>query len=638
MEKVLTTKTAGIVNGYNEFVVQCFSQLRSREKECLELVDLADEMRRNWKKAAEDSEFAEERYRREVQEKEKLKEDYEHLREIYHDTKARVSSLLSSKDDLQKQLKEYEQRVKDMRMFIEKHLKDTAQFGPLMNMTKVEEQKAQSSRDLRSRSNNFELDGVDFDKTGEDEDIDEVHLRYNRTYQRRSKSVDPESRRTSAHNVTKRTRSRQIPEDIKEEDELSEHIPTPPKRARDSGSIDEEITTITKITTDIRGRNATRASVEVHRNKKRSVSESRALEQSVNPITPRSFRLGTSTTDLRSPLTAMGSSWTKGRPILECTHYFENAKLLTFTKNCFVCNKSLMMKNICRCKDCNIIIHNSCRDGAPMPCIPFSEKSKKNTPQKNKRVPRLVDLCPVSPPLVPAVLIRLVYAIEQRITYEGIYRVPGNKDHVESLLNTMTNTSVIPQLNKEHPEVLTSTLKKFLNILKEPIIPTSSYNEFIEASRGHTDDRLYEAIAELPYPNRDTLAFLIIHFQKVAKFQNENKMPIENLAKCIGITVMNGRRRDGNTLEHTSGYEEADRQRNAMERLLRLPEDYWLQYLDSRMLVVSSQVRSASRTPRFNTPRNADQSMLGPVSETPPLNFTPTLRNAKRRGINVNLY
>lgn len=125
----------------------------------------------------------------------------------------------------------------------------------------------------------------------------ESRVRYNRTYQRRSKSVDPDSRRSAQTGVTKRSRSRHVPEDIAEEEE--EHpadYPTPPKRSREMHIREDEITTVTTVTMDARGRTPTRASVEVHRGKKRSVSESRALDYQ-SPFTPGSFRV-LSTTDL----------------------------------------------------------------------------------------------------------------------------------------------------------------------------------------------------------------------------------------------------------------------------------------------------------------------------------------------------
>ncbi|CAD5225860.1 unnamed protein product [Bursaphelenchus xylophilus] len=623
---LLTADSADVACNYSDFVLQCFTQLRGREQECLDLVELCDQLRRKWKHSSEHCVLAEEKAHRLEQEKEELRAEYELLKERYHDSNAKVGALISQRDDLKKEINDYQQRIRSIRTLMEKELKDTAAFGRLMNLSKFDEKKHDNLNKSRAtRSNDYNLD-VDFDKSLDDEEnIDEVHLRYNRTYQRRSKSVDTDAQRTKSH-VTKR--SRHLHENIQEVDEDEGHLSTPPKKFRDEANEDE-ITTVTTITVDPRGRSATRASVEVHRSNRRSMSESKAMDMfSQTPLSNKSYRLGTSSNDLRTPLTAMGSSWTKGRPILECDHYFESGKM-ALMKSCVVCNRTVTMQNVLKCKECNLYIHSNCLSRAPRPCLPFADKNKKGTPQK-KKIPRLADLCPSSPPLVPATLIRLIYEIEaNRMESEGLYRVPGNRDLVAKLLFTMSS-NIIPQLQNEHTEVLTSAVKKFLMNLKEPLIPNSSYNEFIQASRQESDDSLKKAITDLPDPHKDTLAFLCSHLQKVERFGYANKMTIEILAERMGGAVLRGGRKDSlNSLERGSNHNEA----KTMERLLTLNNEYWSDYLNSRMLYMAT-----SRTPRFQTPRNADQSILGPVSETPPLNFTPTLRSAKRRGLNVNLY
>jgi Rac GTPase-activating protein 1 len=65
--------------------------------------------------------------------------------------------------------------------------------------------------------------------------------------------------------------------------------------------------------------------------------------------------------------------------------------------------------------------------------------------------------------------------------------------------------------------------------------------DFIRAST-MTDEQdanaaFYQAISELPQPNRDTLAFLILHLQRVSS-SPECKMPISNLAKIFGPTLV----------------------------------------------------------------------------------------------------
>lgn len=48
---------------------------------------------------------------------------------------------------------------------------------------------------------------------------------------------------------------------------------------------------------------------------------------------------------------------------------------------------------------------------------------------------------------------------------------------------------------------------------------------------------MYQAVSELPQANRDTLAFLMIHLQRVAQSPN-TKMDIANLAKIFGPTIV----------------------------------------------------------------------------------------------------
>ena len=51
------------------------------------------------------------------------------------------------------------------------------------------------------------------------------------------------------------------------------------------------------------------------------------------------------------------------------------------------------------------------------------------------------------------------------------------------------------------------------------------------------DAAIYQAISELPQPNRDTLAFLMLHLQKVAE-SPDCKMPVDNLAMVMGPTIV----------------------------------------------------------------------------------------------------
>jgi hypothetical protein len=161
--------------------------------------------------------------------------------------------------------------------------------------------------------------------------------------------------------------------------------PTNPPEAKRSrsgrmGDAVGQITTVTKITMDTSGQTPTRASVEVHRSKKRSVSASRLLDENVslesfikllNPFSQHvdvlwlvlrvcSTRLAivicefitqkklTKRFSRRKTPTALGSTWTRGRPIAECGHKF--VQEFKFFASCAACNRQIPLGKNWRCE------------------------------------------------------------------------------------------------------------------------------------------------------------------------------------------------------------------------------------------------------------------------------------------------
>ena len=76
----------------------------------------------------------------------------------------------------------------------------------------------------------------------------------------------------------------------------------------------------------------------------------------------------------------------------------------------------------------------------------------------------------------------------------------------------------VPNLSKEDIHVICGTLKDFLRSLREPLILRTYWHDFVQATEiaDPEDARaaLYQVISELPQPNRDTLATLILHLQQ----------------------------------------------------------------------------------------------------------------------------
>ncbi len=85
-----------------------------------------------------------------------------------------------------------------------------------------------------------------------------------------------------------------------------------------------------------------------------------------------------------------------------------------------------------------------------------------------------------------------------------------------------------------------------------------------------------EAIAQLPPANKDTLAFLILHLQRVATQCDANKMPLTSLAKIFGPTIVghaSANPKDSVILEDTK------KQPIVLMKLLGIASEYWKQYM-----------------------------------------------------------
>ena len=122
--------------------------------------------------------------------------------------------------------------------------------------------------------------------------------------------------------------------------------------------------------------------------------------------------------------------------------------------------------------------------------------------------------------MVPALIVHCVNEIEARGLNEvGLYRVPGSEKEVKDLKEKFFAGRGCPNLSHYDIHTLTGVVKDFLRSLKEPLITHSSWHVFTQAATNPdvTDamSELYQAISQLPKPNRETLAFLVLHLQKV---------------------------------------------------------------------------------------------------------------------------
>ncbi|XP_044857010.1 rac GTPase-activating protein 1-like [Mauremys mutica] len=207
----------------------------------------------------------------------------------------------------------------------------------------------------------------------------------------------------------------------------------------------------------------------------------------------------------------------------------------------------------------------------------------------------------------------------------GLYRISGCDRTVKELKEKFLRGKTVPLLSKvDDIHAICGLLKDFLCSLKEPILTFRLNKTFMEAAEILDEDNsvaaMYEAVGELPQANRDTLAFLMIHLQRVAQ-SPDTKMDITNLSKVFGPTIVAHAVPDPDPM---TLLQDTKRQPKVVERLLSLPVEYWSQF----MMVEQEDIDPAhviENSNAYSTPRTPDVkvSMLGPLT-TPEQQLTKT--------------
>lgn len=131
-------------------------------------------------------------------------------------------------------------------------------------------------------------------------------------------------------------------------------------------------------------------------------------------------------------------------------------------------------------------------------------------------------------------------------------------------------------------------MKDFLRNLDDPLIPQLERNNFTIIAADKDAESLKKSILLLPEANRHTLAYLILHLQRLAS-NGHNKMPIYNLATVFGPTIV-GYSVD----EPLNPIYEAQSAIAVMTELLGLSSDF----LNSLLVEKSSECDSEPQTPK----------------------------------------
>lgn len=145
---------------------------------------------------------------------------------------------------------------------------------------------------------------------------------------------------------------------------------------------------------------------------------------------------------------------------------------------------------------------------------------------------------------VPLFIRRCIEFIElEGLDAEGIYRVPGNRAHVDAFVQKFKDN---PDMSIESSDIpvnaVATALKDFLSKKWGPIIPLNLMNELTELSNISEKEQRVDAVRELvnklPSANYKLLRFVFSHFVKVSLNHSLNSMDSKNLAICWWPTLL----------------------------------------------------------------------------------------------------
>jgi Rac GTPase-activating protein 1 len=293
-------------------------------------------------------------------------------------------------------------------------------------------------------------------------------------------------------------------------------------------------------------------------------------------------------------------------------HLFK-AQVILNSELCAHCDKRTRFgKMVMRCRECDMIVHSECKDLLQRPCYPAI-----NFPAQGCIADYVGE---DETPHIPPILQMIINEIETKglLTHEvGLYRVNGSDSQIKLIKDRLIKRHQAPDLRKINDvHVLCSFVKDFLNNLSEHLITYDSWFRFARAcDLPQESDRVFElkqAIQDLPEANRDTLAFLVLHLQRISETA-ECKMPTSNLARVFGPSVV------GNSSPNLSPAEiinELKIQHQVVESLIKLPTQFYCSLIETSEQQQQRLFKNVPKTPEMMRKSKTAvvlSSILGPA-------------------------
>ncbi|XP_061383759.1 rac GTPase-activating protein 1 [Danaus plexippus] len=294
-------------------------------------------------------------------------------------------------------------------------------------------------------------------------------------------------------------------------------------------------------------------------------------KQDVVPSAPPESESASDTPKARPQRTPSVMSAVYGSPRVRPRQHNFIGKNFYKRETCGPCGKTIKFAKMgVKCEQCRAQAHPECRSLLPLPCVP---PGRALAHQEGS----IADFAPSTPPMVPALLVHCINEVEKRgLTERGIYRICAVDKDVKRLKERFLRGCGSPSLSGEDVHVVCGCIKDFLRSLKEPLVSSALWADFMNAaSLAEPSDvtaQMVHAVSQLPQPNRDTLAFLVLHLQKVSE-SPDCEMGVDNLARMFAPSVV------GYGLTTAAQmYTATEKMFTVMQVLLNLPGDYWSQW------------------------------------------------------------
>ncbi|EDW38142.1 GL12436 [Drosophila persimilis] len=259
-----------------------------------------------------------------------------------------------------------------------------------------------------------------------------------------------------------------------------------------------------------------------------------------------------------------------------CVHCEKRDHLLT------VLSIGSALERLLRCRACPLRCHIGCSRQLTVNCIP--------QPQMSNKRGSLSDYAPTVAPMVPALIVHCVTEIEERgLQQEGLYRLSSTREKCKQLRQKLLRGKWTPHLGSKDTNTLCCCIKEFLRRLVHPLIPIYHRRDF-ERATSHSnpeevEEQVYHVMHMLQQAHRDTLAYLMLHWKRVADSPNV-RMSINNLALILAPTLFGDL---DLTVENVTTWTKV------LKELLLLPHVFWVQFLEVQPAPQSSDYTDDDR-------------------------------------------